>query len=234
MSLQRYIAGEPVAMDDGGSRQVILAIGVDDAQARLLSQRLEGVRNGLTKAITLAVNKTARAARTKIVRALAGRIDIKQSELKRRNVFQHLASYDRQTAEINIRGGRLLLGSFRIRPSRPSPRQQRRLQGTLYRVARGGAWQTHVHGFTARLASGHIGVFSRWAAGGGAGRPGRLPIHEARGPSVPEIYEGAAELAETAMAREVNESLDRNLSAIVAALVEGKGPGTRDEGSSNG
>jgi hypothetical protein len=189
-----------------------ISIQFDQRQIGEAQKLLGDAAKGLPTAMMRAINRTAISARAEIVRRIAGRVRLSQAELRRRNVFLHLTGPEKLRAEVNIRGRMMKVGrKFAPIPAAPSPRRQRALPGSSYEVLRG--TRTVVpHGFTARMASGHIGVFLR------AG-PRPLPIRDVRTPTVPELVEDVAEIAGAAMREATEEKLAKNLQSQIGLLL---------------
>jgi hypothetical protein len=188
---------------------------IDPQQLASIEAQLQGLPRGLKQAMAMAINKTTRSARTKVTRAISSRISLTQTELRRRNIFMHLANYDRLQAELNIRGGHIPLGRFRPHPAKMSPRAQRRVAGTSVEIYRGGR-ETIEHAFTAQMASGHLGVFIRRGAA-------RLPVDERRGPSIPEAVQDIDELSKNAVESEMSQDLNKNVQTLVEVLLRKAG-----------
>jgi len=82
-------------------------------------------------------------------------------------------------------------GSVGAKPYRPGllafPGTKQTKHGVSYRLSRTAGRKRIEHGFIATMPSGHRGVFAR-------GGPSRLPIREARGPSIWKVITGTAGL----------------------------------------
>lgn len=213
---------------------VAVNVVVDEAKAARLADELADVPNGLPRVITRAVNKVGVAARTKIVRTISSEINVKQAELKRRNVDLRKANYDTLTATILVGGRRIPLIHFKAFQTRRGVtyairRGQRKLIPTAFKESAG----TPV-----KMPSGHRGVFIRTGApvigrrlrrrGPGRGMAGlvrpRLPIAERFGPSVPEEMRNIAELSENVLDTEISENLEREIDTQAGLVLERHAP----------
>jgi len=161
-----------------------ISVEVDPRQLAALERMLGGVRGGLPRVAARAVNKVARGARTRVVRAVAGRVAVKQGELRRRNVTLKTANYKHLSAHLRISGARIPVIRFGARQTR---------RGVSYRIEKRGSRRKVRRAFIATMRSGHRGVFTRdplwehrYPRGRSSGRKHGLPITELRGPSVPE------------------------------------------------
>jgi hypothetical protein len=192
-----------------------LTVQIDEAQMQELRKEFEDLPKVLTRATVLAINKTSRSMRTRIVRTMSGFINLTRKEIRNRNVFQHLANYDSLRAEINVRGGRMLLYKFAPHPSRMNPFAQRWLPGTSVEVLRGDRTDVD-HAFTAEMASGHVGVFRR------QGR-GRLHIDEVRtAENIPQMMDRAG-LDGNSIELQADGELEKNLGVQIQLILERRG-----------
>jgi len=175
---------------------------IDEEQLRRTAEAVASIPMGLPKVLSRAVNKVAVAARTRLLRLVAGQINVRQKDLRDKNVKLTKANVRRLLAGIAIRGTRIALLAFGARQTR---------KGATYSIRKGqrkivSSGFLESHGTPVRMRSGHRGVFvrsgtprisrvlapkSRGVRGikkgmGWLARP-RLPIRELKGPSVPEV-----------------------------------------------
>ena len=218
-------------------------IEVDEARLREINALLEGVPHGTERVLTRAINQVGVAARTRVVRRVAATVNLKPTELKRRNVTLRKANYRDLSALLRISGRRVPL-------SRWGARQTRR--GVSYAIRRGGrqkvagAFIPRQAGGAAGLSSGHVGAFVRKlggqapaprgrrgsaestmaaadAAGAVGRRVGRLPIVELYGPSVPAVVEGLPDMARAEMETRMADHLDRQVETQIGLVLERRG-----------
>lgn len=174
----------------------------DLARAQAL---LAGVHKGIEKAVTRALNKTATAARTKVIRRIAAETSLLQ-KVVRRAVTLRRASWKVWQAIIGIRGRPLPLIWFRARQTRI---------GVTFQLRKSEGRKTAEHAFLATMPSGWRGVYRR------TGRR-RLPIKQLFGPSIREVFANAPGLAEQTV-RETGAQLHKELNTQVALLLRGAG-----------
>lgn len=195
-----------------------ISVEVDPRQLAALERMLGGVRGGLPRVAARAVNKVARGARTRVVRAVAGRVAVKQGELRRRNVTLKTANYKHLSAHLRISGARIPVIRFGARQTR---------RGVSYRIEKRGSRRKVRRAFIATMRSGHRGVFTRdplwehrYPRGRSSGRKHGLPITELRGPSVPEVVRDAAELGRRVLDRELRRKLRTEVATQGRLLIE--------------
>lgn len=134
-----------------------------------LSQAFKKIEQAHEKAAIRALNRTAASVRTASVRAMARDLGVPQKPVRDATTIRRAAP-GRNFAEVVAKGKRIPLRDFKARQTR---------KGVSYRI--GQARKLILGGFIARMASGHVGVFTR------AGRE-RLPIQEKFGPSIPRVF----------------------------------------------
>jgi hypothetical protein len=201
---------------------------LDEAQLKEAVALLTGVRQGVPKAASRAINKTADSARTKIVRRTAEEIALGPQELRQRNIRLTRATYGRLLAHLLISGRRIPLIRFGAAQVR---------HGVTYRIRRSGGREEIPSAFLPILAEGHRGVFVRTGPfrlgrrihrgrGPGAGMAGlvrpRLPITERYGPSVPQVVSNIPEFAQDILEATIAESLERNFNTQIQLVLEGR------------
>ena len=174
-----------------GMRQVLAA-------KRLLA----AVPRGWPKAASRAVNKTAGAARTRIVREIAAETKLTPKYLRKR-IWIRRASYTRLEALVRIGGHEMPLIAFRARQTQ---------KGVTYMVVRSRGRQLMAGAFIATMPMGHKGVFKRRGAK-------RLPIDEQYSQSLQDIYADAPGLARRIIA-ETSGMLEKNLWTQIHLILE--------------
>ncbi len=171
----------------------MISVKVPDKQIKEIRGMLHGLPKALPKVIVRAINKVANKSKTFIIRRITKAVAIKQADLRRRNVRMTRATWSRWLARIVVSGGRIPLTKFGARQTK---------RGVTYRIQRGGKRGRIERGFIARMPSGHEGVFVRQRS------RGRLPIGEARGPSVPAVMENIPELQPGALDEKASADLE--------------------------
>lgn len=170
---------------------------LDPEQLRQVTALLANVPSGIEKALNRAINKVAIHARVEVVRMITDRLNLKQSDVRDRNVKLRKASYSNLVAVLAITGRRVPLKDF------GASFRQKSGGGVSYAIQRGGARVTIPDAFEATMPSGHVGIFKRKPGKGKASRsqtlraqyPGSLPISKLYGPSVPAALKGIEEFA---------------------------------------
>lgn len=156
----------------------------------------------MPRILSRAINKVAGAARTFIVRVVAGQISIKQKDLKQQNVKLRKASFRRLVAVILIMGGRIPLKRFAARQTK---------KGATYRIQKTGGRKTVAGAFIVETMGGH--VFRR------KGKT-RMPIAKLFGPSVPQVVEDVAELAENTLNRRIGNNLEKEITTQTTLVLQ--------------
>jgi len=123
-------------------------------------------------------------------RAIGRSVDMAATDLKRR-VGSQITAKKSEIAKGISKKKTTFYGSIGAKPFRPGllafPGTRQTKRGVSYRISRTVGRKTIEHGFIATMSSGHRGVFAR-------GQPSRLPIKEARGPSVWKVVTDTAGL----------------------------------------
>jgi hypothetical protein len=186
-----------------------MAITVDKAQLARVKALLTGVRNGLPKVVTRAINRTATSARSRAVKALAKETGRKQKDL-RLDVRLLRASWTKWRA-------RLFFDSRGIPLRDLNPRQTRK--GVTYAGKDGRTLLAR--GFIATMPSGYEGVFVRSTRGGNM--VGRLPIWEPQEKSAALTAEETGVLRDVELfsARELEKQIDSQLRGVLAQQAAG-------------
>lgn len=191
-------------------------------------RELGDVPQDVLRAVTAAVNDTARKAKTRVVRAIAEEVSITQKDITKEIAVQS-ATFSKPFARLVITGKRISLLAFKARQNR---------KGVSYRIGKKGRTFAP-HAFIATMRSGHQGVFVRKSGGtvdkgksSGLVKRGpvrvrtltksglvqRLPISELRGPSVVGVYQGAQGLAEKVLA-DTMQDLDARVNSKIDWLI---------------
>ena len=123
-------------------------------------------------------------------RAIGRTVDMAATDLKRR-VSKQITAKKGDIAKGISKKKSTFYGSVGAKPFRPGllafPGTKQTKHGVSYRLSRTAGRKRIEHGFIATMPSGHRGVFAR-------GQPSRLPIVEARGPSIWKVITGTAGL----------------------------------------
>lgn len=196
----------------------MIEIRIDRQQMDEAAELLRGVKNGLARAASRAVNKVAVAARTELIRHVTSEINIKASDIRERNFGLDKANIRKLFARIRGEGERIALIRFAARQTR---------RGATYAIRRGGR-KILPGGFIAVMDSGHVGVYKRARARVKAARSrkyrarwlGTLPIFEPRGPSIPRVIQDWEQFARGVWDRNTGEKLRKELDVQVGLLLE--------------
>jgi hypothetical protein len=168
--------------------------------------QLAGIKNGVPRAVTRALNRTIESAATLTRRELARVTGLTQKRIKPTVVVER-ATFDQLVAAIRMRPADrpFSLVHFKRLVS------VRRGKYGRYPVARG---SVHVeispHAFVAKMRSGRTGVFQR------AGRA-RLPIEQQVGPQLTDVMREAG--IETAVRAKIAATIGPTLQHEIAFLV---------------
>jgi len=158
----------------------MLAVKIEITKGSLkeASHVLRAIPRAMPRVMRRAINRTVDSAGTDLKRRVGKEITAKKSEIAK-GISKRKASLSR------------LLGTIRARFYRPGllgfagTKQTKR--GVTYRISRRGGRKRIEHGFITRMQTGHRGVFVRKGAE-------RLPIAEARGPSIWQVITDTAGL----------------------------------------
>ena len=184
-----------------------IEVKVEPESMRRVQRELAGIRNGVPRAISGAVKRTADTARSRIVKAVAGDVNIVQRHLyernnKRRPIRQRFIRDGSMIigAEINVTGARIPLGRFAARQTR---------QGVSYRIDKTGGRKKITDAFIPKLSSGYKGVFMR-----GAGRK----MIQLYGPSIPHVAENRPDV-QAVLNFDASNIFQKNLDSQVDRLL---------------
>jgi len=217
-------AGAPVtlALFTPTSAAVSFSVVVNPAKLAAVEGMMAGIKRGVPRVITRAINKVGVAARTEICRRIAAEVNLKVSALRNRNVKLTKATFNRWEATLKISGRRVPLVRWLARQTR---------KGVSYAI-RGSQRKFVPGGFIAEMASGHRGVFRRKGTpqarrrrrkGHEAEVRPRLPIQELYGVSVPEAMIGITQLAAGVLDRRIAQDLEREIDNQAALVIRQEG-----------
>lgn len=205
-----------------------------DRVSRFLAEK----SNRAPTIVSRALNKTATWVRTRVVRAVAAEIALKQ-KIVRESVTVSKASYKRLEANVNVKGKRVPVIDFGARQTK---------KGVGYRVSKKEGRKTVPGAFISTMKSGHKGVFIREEAKGAKGligsvadvlmnrrsvrsvrrlrrakaagvdRVGRLPIREFFGPSIPGVVQKAPGLIQ-GLLKDAEERTQMEMSRQIEVLM---------------
>jgi hypothetical protein len=139
-------------------------LAISFAQQLKLDKALAGVKNGVPKALTPAINRALEAGRTVVRRQIREVYEIKQKDIPT-NIRK--ANYSSLKGQIEIRDGMLDLAKFKVQPSSVQKRKNKR---TIRATVKKGGGGLIPHAFVAQMR-GYKGPFMRYKG------VGRLPIH---------------------------------------------------------
>jgi len=188
---------------------------VDRKQITSIQTLLRGVKGALPTIQSRAVNKVATAGRAKIVRTIFREVAIKQTDIRKRNVFLRRARKASPVAKVTISGRRVPLRTFQAR---------RTQKGVSYRIRRSGGRKKILHSFLATMRSGHEGVMLR-KAGTRMEKKNKEKIVERYGPSVPVVMDGLPRLAAATLDREMAAKLHFEVDRQISVFMRQKGMG---------
>jgi len=195
-----------------GGGVMTMDVSIEPTSLRRARRELANIRNGLPRAISTAVRRTTDTARSRIVKAVAKDLNIKQRDLYKRGARKRPIRQKFERAGSLITGGVVEVTGRRIPLGRFAARQTK--AGVSYKIDRGGSRKTITSGFIPRLDSGYQGVFKRKGKN-------RLPIVERFGPSVPHV--AAKQPAVAGLMRfDATNLLDQNLGSQVDRLLKRK------------
>ncbi len=134
---------------------------------------LRAIPRALPRVMKRAIDRTVNSAATDLKRRVGSKLNIKLGEIAK-GIGKKKASFSDWSGHVSARGYRFGLLGFK------GTRQTRR--GVAYRISASEGRKLLEHGFIQTMSSGHRGVFLRKDAP-------RLPITEARGPSIRRVIQ---------------------------------------------
>ncbi len=196
---------------------------------------LQGIPDGLEKAMDAAMNKAVRQVRRDSADAIRERYDISRPALRtEQNVRVHYSHLNGIQATITFAGKKIPLyrfgGAYPVRPTKD-------LAAGKMPVKSRGAWTMQYPGvaarghqlnstapaqfqdaFVARMESGHVGIFERT---GGETEKGSDAIQELMGSSIPQML-GHEQVAKK-ITDEAYETFESELDKAVLRILQGQG-----------
>jgi len=155
-----------------------IEIKLDERSFKEAARILRAVPRAVPRVFRRAINRTVDMAATDLKRRVGAQITAKKGEIAK-SISKKKATHAN------------LSGSLGAKPFRPGllafPGTKQTKHGVSYRISRTAGRKRIEHGFIATMPSGHRGVFAR-------GAPSRLPIREARGPSIWKVITDTAGL----------------------------------------
>jgi len=214
----------------------VTAVGGDALERA--ERMLEGIPNGIQKAVNSAINRAAAHLRSASTKAIRERYAISRANIRAgENVTITYTYRDGVQAYVHFAGNRIPLHRFDgSGPAQPTYDTSRRVPVMLGTTADGeGKWRLvhpgaaaygHVlkstspkkfqNAFTAKMGNGHTGIYERT---GGMTSNDLDEIEELFGPSIPQML-GNQEVADK-LTNEAMESFEKNLDQYVTALLNG-------------
>lgn len=150
---------------------------VDERSFKEASHILRAIPRAVPRVFCRAINRAVDMSATDMKRRVGAQIAIKKGEIAK-GISKKKATYANLTGSIGAKYFRPGLIAFSARQTK---------HGVSYRISRTAGRKKIEHGFIATMPSGHRGVFVR-------GQPSRLPIKEARGPSIWKVITDTAGL----------------------------------------
>jgi hypothetical protein len=195
----------------------VIQVVIDPRQEAEIRELLKGVEGGAGKAISAAINSTARTGRSKLARAIGKIINMPVgSEENRRTpgglhtISEYVrrgrhATPDRLASEVKVTREEIPLSAFGARQTKG---------GVSVLVRRSEGRKVLKGTFLARMKSGHIGVFHR------EGKK-RLPILERFGPTPLGVLLGTPGLKDE-VDKNIQQDFQKNLASKINWLLNRK------------
>lgn len=179
-------------------------------EAKLL---LRTVKNGFPIATSRAINKSSSKTKTFMRKEAVKRYRVKSKDVTSSMKLTR-ASRTNLNSQIRSTGKRIPLHKFRVSPKDPKFMPK----GKMHKAAvfKGGSMKA-IRGFTAKMPSGHIGVFERT---GDYNSKGEEKIKENYGPSVPQMLGNKESLKIIEM--ETIRNIEENMSSETERLLRGR------------
>lgn len=181
-----------------------ISVRLDRAELNQLKRELAGVKNGVPRAMSAAVNRSLTTGRTLISKSVRDVATIKAGDVKDAMKIKR-ASVANPKGSIRIDHKPISLSKFTISQKKP---------GVSARVWKGSGRTLYKHAFIATMRSGHKGVFRR------VGR-NRLPIKEIYGPTPEGLLRKRPALLESIKAA-IGDAFRKNLESQVNRLLKRK------------
>ena len=231
------VGGNEFAGPESGSYGIHVTA-VDGGALERAERMLEGIPNGIQRAVSSAINRAAAHLRSASTKAVRERYAISAANLRAEENLSVTYTYQNGVqAYVHFSGERIPLFRFDgARPAQPTYDTSRWVPVMLGVRADGeGKWRLvhpgtpasgHVlkstsphqfqYAFVSKMSSGHTGIFERT---GGMTSSSKDELEELYGPSVPQML-GNQEVAEK-LTGEAMESFEKNLDQYVYALMNG-------------
>ena len=220
---------------------VAIEFKVNDQQLRDVSRRLEGIKNGMPRAVSGAINDVTKKGKTRIERGITSRYYIKKKDLKPFVTIRR-ATVKRLSAQIGIKGKRIPLMDFRVTPKQPFRAGEQTKTGRFKKIKpvratikKADTKRKYEGAFIARMPSGHVGVFKRRGRGnvrrvrrvrfGSDPYYSELPIDELHGPSVPAIFQNEDNRIQAEALTGMRDELAKRIDARADLIIRRKAGG---------
>jgi len=181
---------------------------LSNRQIRKATRKLATIKNGAPRAINAAINRTLPSARKNTSVKIREHYNVKAGDIK--DTMSLKKSTTRTlTGKLNSEGSPLPLINFNVSPKKPPKRAPKILKAA---VLKGGSKKGIPNTFTAKMKSGHIGVFERTSKAS-------LPIEEKYAPSVPSMMN--RDSIRKDVQKEANKTLKKRLNHEIKRLTKG-------------
>ena len=207
----------------GSHAAEFLVVEFDKRKLKSIERQVRGIPGAMKRIMPRAINRTAKTARARTARKIAGKVKVRVSEVKK-GIRILTACGDLWHARLIITTRRIPLIQFGARQFK---------KGVKYQISKAGGRKIIKGAFIqtmpitgATQARGHRGVFKRDIDADlsegrdkkGRPRKNRLPIREKFGPSLGIVFEDAASIAAETIA-ETNAELEKNIDSQVRFLL---------------
>jgi len=197
-----------------------VSITFDRSQQRKIQRLLNRVPKAMPKAMKRALNQTGTTVRVRVVRAVAGNINVAQNKLfqrgnKRRPITQPVrATKTRLSEHIAVGFGRVPLGRFGVRQTWKKGRSGGRLRKFVsYRIDKTGSRKKiDKVAFVAKSKSGFLGVWRRLGKR-------RKPLAMLFGPSVPQVAQNHPKV-QAVLRTDASDLLIKNVGQKVQDILD--------------
>jgi hypothetical protein len=208
-------------------RGVAVTISINQRQIDELARELTGIKNGVPKAISGAINKLLPKGRTEVVNGLADVLTAKKSAIRRMPSGKERITIVRSSpttleGRIKVLTRKIGLVNFKHAVSKTA--------GVTFQIYKGGGAVRLRHAFRAVGRNANKHIFQRQRRGIGKGTAGgfslnpnrgfvaRLPIESMQGPSLLTVYRnhpGLHTRVEKRIADELQKELDSQVSRLL-------------------
>lgn len=182
-------------------------ITIDAKKLDLARIVLANIQNGAARAIQGTINTSLTMARRKIYGEIDREFDLKKKNTRGKDVVRiQRARPDSLVGMLRFKGSALPLANFGITPTR-----SRKARMLYVQVIRQKGFKPLGRSFTAKMKSGHIGIFARVGKG-------RYPIQQKYSVSVPQMVNRVLEYNQqikTDIQAEVDNKLDYQISRLL-------------------